>query len=280
MFNRILVPVDGSAIAAAAAGSALALATTFDSTVIALHVVDLRLLEGPVLPAIGAMWGEAPMPVRQDDLAASLERRGRAILDDFEQRATGADRTFETWLDTGVVADVIADRARSVDLVVIGRRGEHSGPGARGLGSTVQAVVRHAPKPVLVCPSPAGSLDRVLVAWDGSEHATRALELAVAYAERSGAPLHLVTVGAGAEDARRLLDEAVAYAGGHGLAPVPHPREAENGVAESILEVAREIGADLLAMGAYGKGRLREILVGSTTGTVLERFDHPVLLYR
>lgn len=279
MFNRILVPVDGSDTAASAASYALRLAESFDSTVVGLYVVDVRLIEGPLLQTIGSMWGDIPMPTRQDDLLDALEKRGRAMLDDFEQRALQAGRTFESTLEIGVVPDVIIDRARTVDLVVMGRRGEHAAFGDHPLGSTVHSVVRGAPKPMLVCPRGADPLERPLVAHDGSEHATRALELGVAYAKRRGCPLHLVTVHDRAEQARRWAEEAAEYARGHGLDPVTHVRESDAEV-EMILEVARETGADLLVMGAYGKGRLREFLLGSTTEAILARSEHPVLLYR
>lgn len=279
MFNRILVPVDGSDSAAAAAGYAIRLATTFDSALIALHVVDVRLIEGPMLQTIGAMWGDVPLPVQQGEMTDTLERRGRQILDDFEQRARESGRTIESKLEIGVIADVVGDQARSVDLVVIGKRGEHAAFGEHPLGSTVHRLVRRSPKPVLVCPEGSDPLDRVLVAYDGSEHATRALEVGVAYAERRGLPLHVVSVHPNEEEARRVSDEAVDYAAGHELDPVVHVRESDR-ASEMILEVAREIGVDLLVMGAYGSGRFREFLLGSTTEEILTRFDHPILLYR
>ncbi|MBW3660315.1 MAG: universal stress protein [Gemmatimonadetes bacterium] len=279
MFNRILVPVDGSDTAASAAAYALRLAESFDSDVIGLYVVDVRLIEGPLLQTIGSMWGDLPMPTRQGDLIEALEKRGREVLDDFEQRARDGRRTFESVLEIGVVPDVIADRARPVDLVVIGRRGEHAAFGEHPLGSTVHSVVRRSPKPVLVCPRGEVPLRRPLVAYDGSEHAARALELGVEYAERRRCPLQVVSVQGRREEADRLLEEARDFARGHDLEAVPHARESDK-VVEMVLEVARENGSDLLVMGAYGKGRLREFLLGSTTESILAQAGHPVLLYR
>ncbi|MDX1623694.1 MAG: universal stress protein [Gemmatimonadota bacterium] len=279
MFNRILVPVDGSGPAASAAEYALRLADSFDSDLVALHVVDLRLIEGPMLQTIGAMWGDLPLPIQRGEMTESLRRRGLEILDDIEQRARERGRTIETRLEVGVVADIVAEAARGVDLVAIGKRGEHAEFGEHPLGSTVHRVLRRAPKPVLVCPERSDPMELPLVAYDGSEHATRALELAVAYAERIGAPLHVVSVHPREEESRRLVEEASEYAAGHGLNAVAHLRESDR-ASEMVLEVAREIGADLLVMGAYGKGRLREFLLGSTTEEILARFEHPILLYR
>ena len=90
---------------------------------------------------------------------------------------------------------------------------------------------------------------RPLVAYDGSDHATRALEIAVEYAETRGCPLHLACVREELDEARRTLDEACDYARGHAIDPSPLPKEGD-AVAERILEAARDVDADLLVMGS------------------------------
>jgi nucleotide-binding universal stress UspA family protein len=279
LFDRILVPTDGSAAATAAVDYALRLADTFDSTILSLHVVDVRVLEGPLLQTIETLWGDVPVPVWHEDLANSLRQRGERLLEEMASRVRAAGRRVEVELEIGLPVETIAERTRTVDLIVVGRRGEHAAFGSHPLGSTTQGVVRRAPKPVFVCPQGEHPLGRVLAAYDGSEHALRALEIAVAYAERTRVELHVVSVHQRANEAERLTEEAAAYAGGHDLKVVAHVRE-DDDAAERILEVAREVGAEMIAMGAFGKGRLREFLVGSTTEKVLTAFGHPVLLYR
>ena len=279
MFNRILVPTDGSDAASSAAGYAIRLSAIFDSTLLGLHVVDVRLIEGPILQTIGSMWGDIPLPVHQEGVTRTLRARGGALLDELARRAQESGRPIETSLEVGIVPEVIVERARAVDLVVMGRRGENAEFGSHAVGATVWGVARRSPRPVLVCPRGSDALDRPLVAYDGSDHATRALEIAVEYAEKRGCPLHLVCVRGNAKEANQVLEEACDYARGHSVAPTPLPREGES-VADRILEAAAGIDADLLVMGAYGKSRLKEFLLGSTTETLLESFDHPMLLYR
>lgn len=279
MFNRILVPTDGSESASAAAGYAIQLATAFDSTLVALHVVDVRLIEGPVLQTIGSMWGDIPLPVRQEGVTRTLRERGSELLEALVARAQEAGRPIETALETGLAAEVIVDRARGVDLVVMGRRGEYADFGSHAVGATVAAVARRSPRPVLVCPRGSDPLMRPLVAYDGSDHATRALEIAVEYAETRGCPLHLVCVREELDEARRALEVACEYARGHDLDPTCLAKEGE-AVPERIREAAGDVEADLLVMGSFGKSRLKQFLLGSTTETLLESFNHPILLYR
>jgi nucleotide-binding universal stress UspA family protein len=279
LFDRILVPTDGSTAGEAAVDHALRLAAVFDSTLIVLYVVDVRVLEGPLLQSVGTLWGDVPIPVWHEDLGASLRQHGERLLEEVASRVRAEGRSVELALEIGLPVETITERARSVDLVVVGRRGEHAAFGSHPLGSTAEGVVRRAPKPVLVCPQGKHPLGRVLVAYDGSEHALRALELGVAYTERTRVELHVVSVHPRADEAERLAAEADAYARGHDLDVAIHVRE-DDDAAEQILEVARQVGAEMLAMGAFGRGRLREFLVGSTTQKVLTAFDHPVLLYR
>ena len=147
MFNRILVPTDGSDAAVAAAETALRLSSIFDSTLLGLHVVDVRLIEGPVVQSIGSMWGDIPLPVQQEGITRTLRERGSRLLDDFTRRAQERGRPIETALEVGVVAEVIAELARGVDLVVMGRRGEHAAYGSHAVGATVGAVARRSPRP-------------------------------------------------------------------------------------------------------------------------------------
>ena len=279
MFNRILVPTDGSASASAAIGYALALSDIFDSTIVALHVVDVRLIEGPVLQTIGSMWGDIPLPVQQEGVTRTLRERGSRLLDGLARRAQAQERPVETSLEVGIVPEVIVEKARTVDLVVMGRRGEHAEFGSQPVGSTVAGVARRSPRPVLVCPRGSVPLERPLVAYDGSDHATRALEIGVEYAEKRSCPLHVTCVRSDAGEAGRLLEEACDYARGHSVEPIPLPRP-DDAVAERILDAAAEVEADLLIMGAYGSSRLKEFLMGSTTETLLASFAHPILLYR
>ena len=60
-----------------------------------------------------------------------------------------------------------------------------------------------------------------MVAYDGSDHATRALEIGVEYAEKRGCTLHLVCVRGDAREAAQVLEEACDYARGHSVEPIP-----------------------------------------------------------
>jgi nucleotide-binding universal stress UspA family protein len=135
-FRRILIALDDSAIAAHALKAATDLTTALKAQAALVYVVDPTLAQ----PDSGIPAAEG---------VATLKREGQAFL------ATAAQRTGEppAWqfLRDGKPSDQILAAAREwdADVIVIGTHGR-SGVSRLLLGSTAEAVVRHAPCPVLV----------------------------------------------------------------------------------------------------------------------------------
>ena len=80
MIKKILVPTDGSENALVGARYAVALAKQYGAQLHGLHVVDVKLLEGPFLRDISASLGTAPFVNYQNIIASLLEERGEAAL--------------------------------------------------------------------------------------------------------------------------------------------------------------------------------------------------------
>jgi len=141
-FQRILIAFDDSAIAAHAVEAGAELATALNADAALVHVVD---------PAL-AYLPDGGVPVA--DLIAALKREGHALLAATAQRL----RVPPAWqfLREGKPADQILAAAREweADVIVVGTHGR-SGVSRLVLGSTAEAVVRHAPCLVLVVKPPA-----------------------------------------------------------------------------------------------------------------------------
>lgn len=126
-------------------------------------------------------------------------------------------------------------------------------------------------------------IQRLLLAVDGSDPADRTASLAVALADRLDAELDVLHVpegSAGTEDERRergraLVGEAAALAGDAGVATETHVRAGDPH--EVILDLADEVGADLVALGRHGRAGVAERLLGTVTDRVLRGTDVPVL---
>lgn len=275
MIKQILVPTDGSEHALLGVQYGIGLAKQHEASLIGLHVVDIRLLEGPFLRDISASLGTAPYVNYQNNMSLILEEKGKAALDDFAVRCEKSGVQFQRTQLTGSVAHTIIEQSELADLVVMGRGGEH-GEWLGGLiGSTTEAVVRHAKCPVLVTGRKEARIQRFVVAYDGSPHAKHALQFATSIGEAWLVPFEVVAVS---KDGDGIIAEARSYLDAHDLAVEytvldGDPRDA-------IVDFARDRQADLLVMGAYGHSKVRELLLGSTTQYVINHAPCPVLLAR
>jgi nucleotide-binding universal stress UspA family protein len=133
-------------------------------------------------------------------------------------------------------------------------------------------------RPVLLAPAepPSGIGYVVAVAWNGSPEGVHALAAALPFLEKADA-VSLIT--SGDADAAGSLS-AVDYLAWHGVDAEHRKVAAGSGrhVGSILFEAARDAGADLLVMGAYGHSRVRELLLGGATRTVLESMTLPVLM--
>lgn len=143
-YQRILVPVDGSATATAGLREAIRLAKGQKATLQLVHVVDQH--------SVVMMGMEAASYL--DEVLQGLAASGRRILARAQALAAGAGVKATAVLRetlTGPAADAIVDQAKKgrADLIVIGTHGRR---GVRRLvmGSDAEQVVRASPVPVLL----------------------------------------------------------------------------------------------------------------------------------
>ena len=277
MIKRLLVPTDGSALGAVGVRYAVAMAKKCGASILGLHVIDVKLLEGPFLRDLSASLGTAPYVNYQGNIAMLLDERGKAALNDLAKRCEETGVPCDSMQVTGIVPRAIVENADLTDLVVMARGGEHDEWLEGLVGSTTEAVVRRARRPVLITATEEVGADRFLVAYDGSQHARQALRFAASFAGDSAVPLELLVIGGERSDA--VVAEAREYLQSYTDLQVEyHRREGEPG--EVIVHCAEAFGANLLVMGAYGHSKVRELVVGSTTAYAMYHAPCPVLLTR
>lgn len=276
MIKHILVPTDGSEQSQIGVRYAAAVAAKHGATLHGLYVVDIKLLEGPFLRDISASLGTAPYVNYQGNISYILEERGRLALEGFDRICTEAGVKFDTKQTTGVVSRSILEHSHLADLIILGRAGEHSEWIDGLVGSTTQTVVRRATRPVLVTGTDHPKGERFLIAYDGSEHAKRALQVAAQAAHDWGARLNVLVVGD--QDLGEHVDDARNYLSAHDVEAEYTTEPGEPG--EVIVQQAGAWNADLLVMGAFGHSKVRELVVGSTTAYALNHAPCPLLLTR
>lgn len=273
-YGTILVPIDEHPAAAGSLEAAIRLAGALGA-----HLEGLA-----IVPPLAV-----PQRLRPRQSAAALmkkeyerdKKEARAAIKQFEARArkAGVASVEGMWVEADAEA-ALTLRARTADLVVLPLPGEDE-LGALG-GHATEAAILSVGRPALLVPEkglPAGFPRKVLVAWNGSREAARALSDAVPLLSRAKAVVVLSSGPAGDEGPLHSARAAVSYLARHGIAgEAVHAAATDDKVGEAILGRARKVGADLVVMGAYGRPRFAELILGGATRAMLRNGSLPVLM--
>lgn len=281
MFRSILLPMGESPLHAEAKEYAFWLARAERSHLHALAVIDIKAFEIPVLgTADGFMPSVVTPPIAESQsLLVEMTQAARERLDAFAGECASRGLLCSTDIRSGIPGELIAREAVSHDVIVMARSGYTRVSATEKLDPLVPQVIRGSIRPVLVAGSAPRSTDvlNLMVAFDGSTHAGRALTAAAALGTRPGVSCILMTVAASIEAGGDVLDPAETYLRHHGVRPrrlvVVGSRPSE-----IICEVVAREAVDLLIMGAFGHGPVREMIFGSTTQNVLLRCSTAAIL--
>lgn len=287
---HLLVATDFSDTAQAAIDWGAGLAATRGARVTLVHALDVH---GPLTDFLPTSAGidehfQGAAEARLDELAAALRQRGLSV---------------DTRLVIGVASQSVVRAAGELaaDLLVLGSRGL-TGVAHLLLGSTAQRIVQHAPCPVLtvhpgdrerhpaarhvLLPTDfshdargAALAARDLLAADGARFTLlHAFHLPVEYTAYGTIPTGLPFSADVAAIAEEKLTEVAAGLAAEGLRADTLAREGYP--PDVIIETARELAADVIAMGTHGRSGLRHLLLGSNAERVVQHAPCPVLTVR
>ncbi len=280
MVKNILIPTDGSEYGKTAIAYGIAIAKRLEAGLTGLHVVDVRLLQGPLFTDISGSVGLPPYQEFLPAIESTLEAKAESILKEFRDQCQAAGIQPETKKVTGVIDEAIIEEGRKCcDWILLAQRGEHFHIGSGAiLGSTAQAVVRRSGKPVLVTPETFREIESMALAYDGSAPSHNALKLAAELSERASWPLSVVIVTDDQTLGTRISQKAEDFLSG---LKIDHTTLILKGKEDkTLLSFIREGSVELIVMGAYGHNRFRQLLLGSTTSFVIRKSTIPVLLTR
>ncbi|MCQ0972002.1 universal stress protein [Paracoccus sp. TK19116] len=282
MTDKIIALVDGSAYSRSVCDHAAWIAERGGCAVELMHVLGRREggagsdLSGAI--SLGARTALLEELSSLDEQRAKLSRaRGRAILEDAKALLEREGVQASEHLRRGDLIEAVTDKEREAELILIGKRGEAADFAKGHLGSNTERVVRAASKPLFITSRAFRPITKVLVAFDGSANAMRAVDYAARSTFYAGLVVKIVTVGPATDAALKALEDAKAV-----LSPAMktdtailsgQPEEALAGLIETD-------GFDHLIMGAAGHSRLRSLFVGSTSLEMIRTCKVPVLLVR
>lgn len=259
MYDRILVPTDGSAVAERAGDYAVTLADQFNAGLDLVHVSESGRKTDDQRPfsAIVDAASEAGL-APETDVVEAKEEVHQSIINYAQENDS--------------------------DVIVMGTHGR-TGVNRFLLGSVAEQTLRESPVPVVTVHEDTrvdADIERVLVPTDGSEGAKAATEHAIDLARETGATLHGLSViesglsRAAEETAEEALDTVRTAAEQAGLETVETATR-RGRVHQEIAGYTSEMGIDCVVMGTHGRTGLRRYLLGSATERTVRFSPVPVV---
>lgn len=283
--TKILSLFDGSIYAQSVCGHTAWAANRLAATVEVLHVLGRRDLSSSPADLSGNLNVDArdelllELSALDEQRAKLLQKRGRFILNEAKAclERNGVAQVV-TKLRHGDLIETVAETSEATPLIVIGKRGEAADFAKLHLGSNLERLARSTHTPLLVASRAFKSIDRFMVAFDGSPSAQKTVDFVASSALLRGLECHILTIGAETDEARSALSKAAATLRAAGY--VVHADIAAGSPDTAIAERTEAAGIDLLAMGAYGHSRIRHLIIGSTTTEMIRSCKIPILMCR
>jgi nucleotide-binding universal stress UspA family protein len=274
MIKDIVVNLTGGHPQDFASAYAISLAAGFGA-----HLAGIGFIYEPVIP--GSLLGGLPSDLieaqRQENSRTTKEAIAR-----FESAAKAAGISAETrTLDASIAGapDLFGRITRRFDLAVVGQARREQGASEELM---IEGALFGSGRPLIVVPhahKQGLKLDRIIICWDGSRPAARAIADSLPFLERAKSIDIVVVTGERDKSGEITGTNMRRHLARHGInVEIKHITGGGTGVQSAILSHATETGSDFMVLGGYGHSRLREFILGGVTRSILRSMVVPVLM--
>ena len=275
-YKSILLHLDGGARDETALGVALAIAEQEAAHLAALHVIYPFTA---ALATFGDAAGGVIADIGQDYFDAARAAAAAELRQMVERHADQAGISVEWRLEEGLADEIVPLQARYADLTVANQIDPTSEDAPCKIGLVVN-IVMHYGRPILLVPC-AGTFaapgKRVLIAWNCSREAARAVNDAMPFLRRA----ELVSVlSINPREADHIAGYDISnHIARHGAkAEALRTVSGDVSVGELLLSEAADLDAGMIVMGAYGHSRLMQFVMGGASRQILESMTVPVFM--
>lgn len=274
--RRLLVALDGTRFSDAAAELGLRWSLDIGASLSGLAIVDEPAIQKPEAMSIGASHYAAKAHERRLREASTAVD---AILQAFERRCRDAGVACESLHGQGTPLDVILEESHRFDLILMGSHTYFEFATRETEDHVLDEVLRHSPRPIVATPDRLPAGERIVIAYDGSDAAARALQSFQMLYEKPLGPVQVLSLRPTTEEAAALAARAVDFLSFHGIASTAVPVAVRHRTDDVLIEKACELRPRLVVMGGQSHSRLHDRLLGSTTRRMLDRCGVPLFLY-
>jgi nucleotide-binding universal stress UspA family protein len=282
--NIVLACIDGSTLNQAVSDYSAWIAKTVDAPLLLLHTIEHKTAptNGDLSGNIGLGTQERlieEMTLRDQELNKLRVKEGKALLAKVRERIVEAGVIDSTsCLEHGNLVDSLVERKENIRVMVIGARGRTHENQTDQIGEKLEAMIRSVHRPILVAYEAFKEPKRIMVAYDGSQAAQKAVDMVAWSPLYKGMTCHLVSV-INNNSSESLLEKAAGeLKKAEGIELVV--ASLKGNVEEELVLYQKNHDIDMTVMGAFSHMRLRDILLGSFTHKMLLKTKKPLLLLR
>ena len=283
--NTVLACVDGSSLSNAVCDYAAWIAQRVSAPLTLMHSIDHHPETAASLDLSGNIGLDSRDHLLEDITQLEQQQnklklqQGKLILQAGQQRVMQAGVTGATvYQRHGSLVESLIELEEQLRVLVIGVRGKVHENQPDKIGAKLESIIRSLHKPILVVNDAFKVPERIMIAYDGSNAAEKAVDMVVNSPLYHGLVCHLVCVNRN-EDSVALLDKAA-----NKLEQLPGIRLISQKLSgkpeDALCEYQAKFDIDMTVMGAFSHTRMRDWLLGSFTVKMLTQSHKPLLLLR
>jgi nucleotide-binding universal stress UspA family protein len=243
------------------------------------HIVGVAFIYEPVVP--GSVLGGIPTDLIEAQRSRNTVAAKEAIAR-FESTTKAADVSAEArTVDASLAGapDLFGRIARRFDIAVVGQARHEQGASEELM---IEGALFGSGRPLIVVPhthKQGLKLDRIIICWDGSRPAARAIADSLPFLQRAKSIDIVVVTGERDKSGEITGTNMRRHLARHGITvEIKHITRGGAGVQNAILAHAADTRADFMVLGGYGHSRLREFILGGVTRSILKSMTVPVLM--
>ncbi|MBR9974524.1 MAG: universal stress protein [Bacteroidetes bacterium] len=277
MSKRIVVGLDGSPYATHALEMAMRRATVYDGVVVGVAVIDRPSIEQL---AAGAQPGAFQM---SDSAVSSLlndaKEHAERLIAEFRNTCDMHEVLHEDIIYTGTPFEGLSQEGQTADMIITGVRTFFHYPTREGPGDTLERLLKDPVCPVLAVPKDGDLPRNVVIAYDGSRGAARALQ---AYAHVTPDipdiyPVTLLCIAADYDKNKFHLEKAAQFLEAHGIEARIMLRTGKP--IDAIMQVMKELHPALIILGSPMHHGITERIFGSTVASIIKDGSIPMFVF-
>ncbi len=274
--KKILVVLDHAEESASVQAYAIDLAQKFKVALSAIAVLDLPWLTAAQPEPLGG----AGFKIKHDERMIRETRKQLDVLaQNFENHAKAAKINYSVIYAEGFPSIEIEKAALTHDLMIIGRKTDLHFQVEDATDFLMRTIAQDNPRPIISIEDKAQVDGNVLIAYDDSIQASKALHMFLLLGLGSGRKADILVMNESKKAATLIAERAKNMCELYGMSVETHLVLSEHSPEDMILKHSSDMKSSMIIMGAFGKNLLQKLIFGSCTQAVIKKSKIPVFIH-